>query len=174
MTEQRLVFPCGAFFPLKDDGWPVDGAHYAKDGAIRFSVHPSSKPCLTDEVLAKVRKRTGVDYDGARAPCEYFCPTPKRRKEQMGYSPSGERGKYITCYARLYEELSEDASVDITPPAPAKCPHCEEQRTYERECRRVAAKDLPDRMRWRKCPQCERYAEVTVDTGLCRACQEGR
>ena len=28
-----------------------------------------------------------------------------------------------------------------------------------------------DRAKWRKCPQCQEYREVTLDTGLCASCQ---
>lgn len=175
---KRLVFPCGAYFTVKHGDEILDSAHRAKDGAYRISVHPSSKPLLDDngECLARVKRRWRLDYDGKRAPCQYFCPDSRRRKEETGYDGFGVRGKYISCHARLYsqEHLSagDEGWYDITPIPPAKCPHCEEQHAYVQACRRAAKyhEDAPSRERWRKCPQCERYREV-LDTGLCASCQ---
>ena len=84
------------------------------------------------------------------------------------------RGKRA-CGGRTVDKSELDGWVfnDITPPRPAKCPHCEEQRTYVQACRHAAQhhEEAPDRAKWRKCPQCEQYREVTLDTGLCASCQ---
>ena len=171
MPEHRmktLVFPCGAYFPLNRD-WPVDGAHYAKDGSIRLNVYPSTSPMLTAEVLEKVKKRSGIDYDGTTAPCRFFCPVPKRRKEERGWLAGAEQiSTFVSCFARLHVD-----GADVTPPAPDRCPHCEEQRTYIAAIQAAVKNKLepPEREAWRKCPQCGRHAEVTADTGLCRSCQ---
>ena len=51
----RLIFPCGAYFPLNE--WPIDGAHYAKDGAVRISVHPGTKPTITPECTDRLNRK---------------------------------------------------------------------------------------------------------------------
>jgi hypothetical protein len=175
--DGRLIFPCGAYFSINE--WPVDGAHYAASGAVRFNVFPGDRPDLSDEVVARVKNKHGINYDGKRAPCEFFCPTPGKRKEQRGFSRDGTRAKFISCFAKLYEEHRPDAKapsvwVNITPPAPDKCPHCQEQQSYVAACKRAARQKtaVPDRELWRKCPQCSHYQEVSVDTGLCSTCQE--
>jgi len=174
--SKRLIFPCGAYFPLDErDGWPIDGAHYAKDGAVRIAVCPESRPFHTPEVLRLVEGRSRITYDGPRAPCKYFCPRPKRRRGEMGYDTQGNRDQYITCFARLYTQGNNDEGwYDVTPPPPKKCPHCLEQKSYIAACIRAAkAKSpTPDRMKWRLCPQCGEGAELTTDTGLCASCQD--
>lgn len=161
--DARLIFPCGAYFPVKHGDEILDAAHRAKDGAYRIGVYPSSQP------------HCGVG--GRRAPCLSECPNRRRRKEEWGYDADGNRGIYISCHARLFEAVDKDLDGwvmnDITPPRPAKCPHCEEQRTYVQACRRAAKyhEEAPAREKWRKCPQCEQYREVTLDTGLCASCQ---
>lgn len=161
-----------------DAHW-LESAHRAKDGAYRISVYPSSRPHLDEdgEVLARVKERRGIDYDGQRAPCEFFCPVKTRRKEERGYDADGQRGKFISCHARIYSQEhideGEELWYDITPPRPAKCPHCEEQKTYVQACRKAAkAREcVPDREAWGKCPQCGQYRELRVDMGLCATCQ---
>ncbi len=177
---KRLIFPCGAYFPIQDgDQLLLERAHRSKDGAYRICVHPSSKPHLDEngECLARVKERHDVDYDGDRAPCRYFCPVKNRRKEERGWDLSGKLGTFISCHARLYaqEHLADgdEGWYDITPQPPAKCPHCEEQRTYVLACKRAAkaGEEAPDRERWEKCPQCQQHRELTLDTGLCATCQ---
>jgi hypothetical protein len=152
VSKKRIVFPCGAYYPVNE--WPIDGVHYARDGAVRLMVYPSTPPY--DE------KR------GQQAHCLFECPTKRRRSEQWGFDEHGRRGKYVTCHARLVLD-----GIDITPPAPARCPHCEEQRTYEQACRKAARRgeEVPERERWGLCPQCSRYRELTADTALCATCQ---
>lgn len=178
MPDKRLIFPCGAYFPVSDDDSLLEQAHRAKDGAYRIGVHPSSKPHLDEggECLMRVKLRHDIDYDGGRAPCLYFCPVKTRRKVERGWDASGIHGWFISCHARLcsQEHIDEgdEGWYDITPIAPAKCPHCEEQRTYVQACRRAAKhnEEAPDRDKWAKCPQCEQYRELTLDTGLCSSC----
>ena len=170
-SKMRMVFPCGAFYPIRE--WPIDGAHYAKDGAIQFCVYPGTAPFLGEKTPALVEKKYHFTYDQNHAPCHFFCPTPKRRKEEMRFSLTGEIGTYVSCYGRLHERVDEGWK-DTTPAAPKECPHCAEQRTYVAACKRAAKKGWPGRPvreMWRLCPQCQRHDEVTVDTGLCRACQ---
>jgi len=174
MPDQRIVFPCGAYYPLNE--WPIDGAHYAADGAVRFMVSPGTLPFLGAKTLELVKRKSDIDYDGDAAPCRFFCPTPKRRQEQRGFALDGTLGTYVSCFGRLWSQapLSEgdDGWCDITPIKPAKCPHCVEQSSYEAACRLAAKRKVegPSRERWRLCPQCERHAELTADTGLCRVC----
>ncbi len=172
------MFPCGAYFPVPDGDEILDAAHRAKDGAYRISVYPSSQPHLDEngECLARVKKLSGIDYKGARAPCLWMCPAPRRRKEEWGYDQKGERGVYVSCFARLYAEGKVGhgpAWVDITPHMPSKCPHCEEQRTFVAECQRRAksGEEGPVREQWRKCSRCEKYKELHGGTGRCASCQ---
>lgn len=178
MSDKRLIFPCGAYFPLKDgDAHWLESAHRAKDGAYRISVYPGSQPHATEETRRRVKLRWKYELKGDRAPCLGVCPNAKRRKAERGYNDSGELRWYISCHARLFESVDEqlDGWVmnDITPPAPAKCPHCAEQWSYVQACRRAAktGEDIPDRAKWRKCPSCNTYCEMFEDTGLCASCQ---
>lgn len=176
---KRLIFPCGCYFPLNE--WPVDGAHYAKDGAIRILVHPGTKPDITPECTERLNKKykfsADFPYDGPAAPCQFYCPTPKRRREERGYDSDGRLRTFVSCYARLcsQEHLAEEDSgwYDVTPIPPEKCPHCEEQKTYERECRRAARnkESPPDRQKWRKCSVCGEHREMYESTGRCSMCQ---
>ena len=178
----RLIFPCGAYFPVKHGDEALDAAHRARDGAYRIGVYPSSQPHATEETVLRVQKEYGKAETewmdrSERAPCLFFCPVKKRRKVERGWDSSGIHGHFVSCHARLcsqeHIEEGDQGWYDITPMPPAKCPHCEEQRTYVQACRHAAQhhEEAPDRAKWRKCPQCEQYREVTLDTGLCASCQ---
>ena len=175
--DARLIFPCGAYFPVKHGDEILDSAHRAKDGAYRIGVYPSSQPHATEQTVRDVKKRWNYELKGERAPCLGVCPNRSRRVEERGYDEKGRLGVYVSCHARLFEavdpELDGWVMSDITPPRPAKCPHCEEQRAYVQACRRAAKyhEETPDRAKWSRCPQCEQYRELTLDTGLCASCQ---
>lgn len=170
---RRLIFPCGAYFPVKedDDAW-INSAHRAKDGAFRIGTYPGTSPFADEGWNDRWKKKkivACVGSDGKRhVSCLWGCPTPKRRHIQMGYDNAGNLGEYASCFARLHED-----GKDVTPPAPAKCSHCEEQRTYIAACKRAAKEktEAPDRAKWGKCPSCEQYREMFEDTGLCAGCQ---
>ena len=151
---KRLVFPCGAHFEVSHDDSLLADAHRAKDGAYRIGVYPGTAP-----------------YDHGRqraALCTTDCPNRRRKKETAGWGENGLLRSYVSCHARLF-----DGESDITPLKPERCPHCEEQRTFEAACRGAAKRKeaAPDRMRWRKCPQCGEHRELYEDTGLCSMCQ---
>ena len=199
MPDKRLVFPCGAYFPVKDaDAQWLESAHRAKDGAYRIGTHPASTPIVDEDLWDKHEWYAPPCSDGKRhAPCLWGCPVPKRRKEERGYDAAGNLAEYVSCFARLNEyrkctlcwvhrsgtwthdkdcfacEGTGYRYFDETPPAPDKCPHCEEQRTYVAACRRAAKinEDAPAREKWRKCPSCAQYRELTTDSGLCATCQ---
>lgn len=105
------------------------------------------------------------------------CPTAKRRKAERGYDTEDKLRWFVSCHARLFESVDEQLNGwvmnDVTPPRPAKCPHCEEQKAYVQACRKAAktGEEAPDRGKWRKCPQCEQYHELFEDTGRCATCQ---
>ncbi len=180
MSEKRLVFPCGAYFPVKHGDEILDAAHRAKDGAYQIGVYPSSQPHVTDATIKAVKDRWRFDLKGKSAPCLGVCPNRSRRKEERGYDEMGRLGVYVSCHARLFESVDSDLDGwvmnDITPPRPAKCPHCEEQRAYVQACRRAAKhhEEAPDRTKWRKCPQCEQYRETYEETGMCAGCHSRR
>ena len=182
MSEtMRLVFPCGAYFPIKE--WPLRGAHYAKDGAVQMNVHPGTSPYAERDVWT----RHFPDYDKSgehHMPCLLMCPTPKRRRVQRGFDAHGKLGYYVSCHGRLNELTTSLVNIggtntmqvgweDVTPQAPATCPHCQEQRAYVAACERAARDktEAPDREKWGQCPQCGRHRELTTDTGLCAKCQ---
>ena len=178
----RLIFPCGAYFPVKHGDEILDAAHRAKDGAYRIGVYPSSQPHATEETVLRVQKEYGKAETewmdrSERAPCLFFCPVKKRRKVERGWDTAGIHGHFVSCHARLcsQEHIKEgdEGWYDITPPRPAKCPHCEEQRTYVQACRRAAKyhEEAPDRTKWRKCPHCGQYRETYEETGMCAGCQ---
>lgn len=179
MTDKRLIFPCGAYFPLKDaDAQWLESAHRAKDGAYRIGTHPASTPIVDETLWDQHKWYAPPCSDGKRhAPCLWACPTPKRRKEERGYDAAGKMGKYVSCFAKIcVESVALNGEIywkDVTPASPAKCPHCEEQRTYIVACRSAAKgkTDAPIREKWRKCPSCAQYRELTTDTGLCAMCQ---
>lgn len=168
----RLIFPCGAFFSLKT--WPVDGSHYARDGAIRMCVSPGDQPYTSEELIERMRADGCTDYRGERAPCQDACPVRKRRREVRGFTPDGDLDAFVFCHARLYsQEHLEDGDegwYDITPMPPSPCPHCVEQRTYEVACRQAARRGTPtpDRRKWRVCSQCGRSGEI--EESGCRYC----
>lgn len=177
---KRLIFPCGAYFPIQDGDQLLERAHRAKDGAYLIGTYPASTP-FADEEWAERWKNKGhcsKCSDGQyRVSCLWGCPTSKRRKVERGFDEAGNLGEYVACHARLFESVDPqlDGWVfnDITPPALEKCPHCEEQRTYVLACKRAAkaGEEAPDRTRWEKCPQCQQHRELTLDTGLCATCQ---
>lgn len=165
----RLIFPCGAYFPVSHDDELLEAAHRAKDGAYRIGVYPSSQPYATDQTRHDVKTRWKYELKGDRAPCLGVCPNRSRRTEQRGYDAAGQLGVYISCHARLWDKFD----LDVTPPAPAKCPHCEEQRAYVAECKRAAkiGGEAPAREKWRKCPSCNTYCEMFEGSGRCASCQ---
>lgn len=170
----RLIFPCGAYLPLK--AWPVDGAHYAKDGAIRICVYPGDQPFTSEELRERMRAEGCSNYEHKRAPCADSCPVRKRRRLIRGFMPNGDLEAVVFCHARVYKQEhladGDEGWYDITPMPPQPCPHCVEQKTFEVACRQAARRGTkgPDRMKWRVCSKCGRAGEIAeTGCGHCHA-----